>query len=70
MFKSTLQKSFDLKTFITNFTIHSTLMVGLILLKCTFLLITIKQILEKSKFKNLLSKHFFNMNMYTFFSVN
>lgn len=47
MFKSTLQKSFDLKTFITIFTIHSTFMVGLILLKCTFLLKTIEQILKK-----------------------
>lgn len=47
MFKSTLQKSFDLKTVITNFTLHSTFMVGLILLKCTFLLITIKQMLKK-----------------------
>lgn len=41
-------------------------MVGLILLKCTILLKLLNKYLRKSKFQNLLSKHFFCMNMYTF----
>lgn len=45
-------------------------MVGLILLKCTFLLKTIEQILKKIKVSKLIIKAFFQYEYVHFFSVN